>query len=563
MASNPITMKRDGSGSLAQKLAAYLNPPPSARDGTAYRGLVDAYGNLNQDTIAAGIVIFVVARGQPVYANDRDGTTELGAWCARHGISGKEYEHLDASIGSYISRSYATACIPLFSPTCILCSGPNGRLLVRAGALMCRVGHEWRREYFQAVDMPPTASVEAFTSGIRVSLGVAGMLDVREKNWQARLFLEGENGLVDLPERQGVYIPWGNGWSPTIHGATILNSEGAETGAADVLVVDNYDRYGNDSCIGDLSRVLQYTAFQPSYTNTGTYHYCPNFVGDELPKAGSFSEIVSFLKTLVTNFPDSAILPNPVDAGKAWRAGTYKFEGKSAAIVSHARPYLLTDGAVSTDWPYWITIGTCPTGLMGNPTWREAEKVRINNLSPNLGGSQTMEVSIARNDRLPYKICVAEGGTLLGVKLRVTASTGSSSSPGHRLPGDSHIIVAVASSAAFVGFGNQSDEVPCTLDHSETRTVGSGDEAREMTIHFYRIEAGDYFEKDGEGRLASMQTRTFVISCDSDSPYSGIFLCRPGVDIAAAWNADPDILPSFGEPVFDEWEEADPYVEDQ
>lgn len=158
MASTPIIMKRDGSGSRASKLALYLNPPPGAIDGSAWHGLGGATGDVSRATIAAGIPIFDVTYEHGVHVHDKDGITEFGQWCENHGITGAEYDRLSGAVGAAEpGKPYLTACVPVFSPTCVLSRG--GRLVIEGGSLWCRVGFRWAIGDYVVPEIAP--SIEA------------------------------------------------------------------------------------------------------------------------------------------------------------------------------------------------------------------------------------------------------------------------------------------------------------------------------------------------------------------------------------------------------------------
>lgn len=569
MATTPIIMKRGGSGSLAQKLMA-INPPPGPTVyGSAYKGLTTTSGDVNPETVKAGIVIFLVVRrgniSEGIWANDVNGTQEFGAWCEEHGIVGEEHQALEAAI-SGASGTYFTACVPVFAPRCVLCTGPGGKLLIRDNSLFCRVGHEWRIERpLPGPNLPPTVAVEAVSGEIRAYYAAAGMLDLASSG--DRVFLEGPEGLVDIPDDvHGKYIRWSGDWQPIIHDVVLLGMNSAnqyvEIGTTDAFVV--YQKYASTESfgrypllLGSVSRVLDYYAFSCDYFSPT--HYAPNSPGGEILNAGSYEAAMDFLGSIVTNFPADAVFPNPEKIGKMWRAGTYLKEGRVVAINSLARPWLIDgDSAYDTSW---IKIGDCAAGVdHSNPGAVVA--FRIDNVAPSFNNGEPIESTGVQwvTEKVSYKVFLSEEGTLNYVSLRVTAFTGYSQSTTSRLPGDSYIIIGVVDGSA--GFNTPYADPPCKWDSSEERQIGSGSTATTVTITYYRINAGDFFEKDADGRLLPGQKKTFAIHCDANSPYQGLFMCREGVDIAAAWNGKPELNISAGAPDFDTFVEPDAYTED-
>lgn len=571
MASNPITMKRDGSGSLAQNLALYLNPPPGPTVyGSAYKGLMTASGDPNPETIAAGIVIFLrVMNGnieEGIWANDVNGTQEFGAWCEAHGIVGDEYMALSAAVRS-ASGTYYTACVPVIGRTCVLCTGPGGGLLIRGKSIFCRVGHEWLVERTPP-DIPATASVEAVSGEIQAGYAAAGMLDLANQSSGDRVFLEGPEGLVDIPDGvYGEYIPWSGDWQPIIHDVVLLGMNSAnqyvEIGTTDAFVV--YQKYASIESfgrypllLGSVSRVLDYYAFSRDYSSPT--HYAPNSPGGEILNAGSYEAAMDFLGSIVTNFPAEAVFPDPVDVGQMWRAGTYYRNGELVAINSSANPFLI--GGDSEYWPSWIKIGDCAAGVdHSNPSAVEA--FRIDNVAPSFNNGEPIESTGVQwvTEKVSYKVFLSEEGTLNNVSLRVTAFTGFSRSPSNRLPGNSYIIIGIVYyHYSEPRFNTPNADIPCEWDSEEEQQIGTGSSATTVTVRYYRIEAGDLFEKDAEGRLLPGQKKTFSIPSDWDSPYYGMFKCREGYDIAAAWNDYPELHPSAGLPDFDTFVEPDAYT---
>lgn len=455
MATTPIIMKRGGSGSLAQKLMT-INPPPGPTVyGSAYKGLTTTSGDVNPETIKAGIVIFLVVRrgniSEGIWANDVNGTQEFGAWCEEHGIVGEEHQALEAAI-SGVSGTYFTACVPVFAPRCVLCTGPGGKLLVHGNSLLCRVGHEWRIER-PPPDLPPTVAVEAVSGEIRAYYYAAGMLvpDVPSQyGTNPRFLLEGPEGLVDLPDDVfGVYIPWSENWGPTIHDVELRGfylGQLVDLRTADAFIIHlngNSSSLGAYYCLGDVSRVLDYYAFSCDYPSAS--HYAPNAPGGEIVDAGSYEAAIAFLGSIVTAFPADAVFPNPEKVGKMWRAGTYLKEGRLVAINSSARPWLI--GGDSEYCPSWIKIGDCPAGV-DNPH-RGGYDFRIDNVAPTLNNGDPLQGSVfGQSSTIPYKVTLDEQGTLINVSLRVTAFTGYSQSTTSRLPGDSYIIIGVVDGTA-------------------------------------------------------------------------------------------------------------------
>ena len=69
-------------------------------------------------------------------------------------------------------------------------------------------------------------------------------------------------------------------------------------------------------------------------------------------------------------------------------------------------------------------------------------------------------------------------------------------------------------------------------DSEEERQIGSGSTATTVIVIYYRIDAGDLFEKDADGHLLPRQ-KTFFLHYDTDSLYYGLFKCLESINIAA------------------------------
>ena len=311
MASNPITMKRDGSGSLAQKLALYLNPPPGPTVyGQAYDGLGDSNGNVNIGTVDNGIVVFSVTdSGVTVYDRDHHNGQSFGTWCANHNITGKEYQHLSDVVQS-AEPNYLTACVPVIAQRCVLCSGPGGKLIVRGKSLLCRVGHEWLIERFTIPEIPPSIEAEVILTETKHDYG--NVLSV----YAERPSMRGSNEAGELVDY--VEMGWVSPWPEDKHravvvGRMITSEDGSPGGAYDW---ENYILPTDED--GEKGAKFAGTVARPGW-------YPQSY--DEEYLAGLDS-----IQTNVDNIADldptgGELIPPPT-VGNPWRVGLYYKSGK-------------------------------------------------------------------------------------------------------------------------------------------------------------------------------------------------------------------------------------------
>lgn len=531
MARHPITIRRDGSGSWRQNLSLWLNPPPGRRYGSAFKGLTGTDGRPSQATIAAGIVIFAVVRGQPTFVHDRDGVTEFGAWCDRHGIAGDEYSYLSTMVDR-AEGAYYTACVPVFSPGCVLCDGPGGKLVVEDGSLLCRVGHEWVIERPPDVGTPPFATAAISVPRFDVIIVAAAFLRPGDN-----VVSENAQGEADVGSSEWTaFLPWPRDLGPVLHGADVL-LDGTKTGERDVVAKTPHA----PAFVGFPEDLLNPATFEPS----GNAGY-PLSLGGERHGLTSYGEAFDFLETLYHAFPREDFLPDPVAVGQPWLPGWYKKDGETVMVASNLSAYLLGE-----DNGHRLLLGRCLSVSDNTP----GASIRVTRVATSVNGGQPFAFAPRTGGayRVDYVAGLSASGTLLGASLEITASTGTDLSA-QKLPGDSFVMAAVVDPPVW--FHRPDWTPPCTYDHTEVRAIESDGQTRTVSIVYYKIAVGDLFEKDGQGNLAQFQKKTFSIPCDTNSPYSGILCLRPGVDIAAAWNGDPAISPAPGYPDFDAFESA-------
>ena len=310
MASNPITMKRDGSGSLAQKLLA-INPPPGHVYGSAYHGLGDDSGNPNPSTIDAGIVIFSVIDGVTVYDRDHPRGQSFGSWCANHGITGEEYSRLSNAVQS-ATPPYLTACVPVFAPRCVLCSGPGGGLLIRGNALLCRVGHVWEIHRFIIPEIPPSIEAEVILMETKHCYG--NVLSV----YAERPSMRGSNEDGELVEIVEGQIYNGSPWPEDKHRAVVVgqmvtSEDGSPGGAFDwenyILPTDEDGEHG--------------AKFAGTVASPG--HFPQSYDEDYLADLDNIKINVDNIADLDPT--DGELIPAPT-VGNPWRVGLYYKSGK-------------------------------------------------------------------------------------------------------------------------------------------------------------------------------------------------------------------------------------------
>ena len=309
MASSAIVMKRAGSGSLAQKLALYLNPPPGPIVyGQAYDGLGDGNGNVNLGTVDNGIVVFSVTdNGVTVYDRDHHNGQSFGTWCADHNITGEEYQHLSDVVQS-AEPNFLTACIPVIAQRCVLCSGPGGGLLMRGNSLLCRVGHVWEIHRFTIPEIPP--SIEATVILTETKHDYANIIST----YAERPSLRGSNEDGELVEIVEGQIYNGSPWPEDKHRAVVVGTMKADP-AGTALDWTGYiiptDEDGENGA---------------KFAGNAAKGYPTN------PDETRLSELDSLRK----NVPDIAILDDPTHGllipaptvGNPWRVGLYYKSGK-------------------------------------------------------------------------------------------------------------------------------------------------------------------------------------------------------------------------------------------
>ncbi len=307
MASNPITMKRDGSGSLAQKLLA-INPPPGYVYGSAYSGLGDDSGNPNPSTIDAGIVIFSVIEGVTVYDRDHPRGQSFGSWCANHGITGEEYSHLSNAVQS-ATPPYLTACVPVFAPRCVLCSGPGGGLLIRGNSLLCRVGHIWEIHRFSIPEIPPSIEAESYLTEYKHDYwNVITIAARRPSTWGSNEAGELVSG-VEMDR-----LDLGTPWPEDLHRAVVIGTK------------DGWSHY-----------------MIPMDGETENGHEFAGVAGmiGTTPDDDRLSQLENVRQNLANaqaNDPSfgNQLIPAPT-VGDAWRAGLYFANGRLVmALAKHA-----------------------------------------------------------------------------------------------------------------------------------------------------------------------------------------------------------------------------------
>lgn len=298
MASTPITMKRDGSGSLAQKLLA-INPPPGYVYGSAYSGLGDDSGNPNPSTIDAGIVIFSVIEGVTVYDRDHPRGQSFGSWCANHGITGEEYNHLSNAVQS-ATPPYLTACVPVFAPRCVLCSGPGGKLVVKGGSLLCRVGHAWLIQRFVIPEIPPSIEAEShLTEHKHDYWNVITIAAWRPSTW-------GSNEAGELmPGVEMDRLNLGSPWPSDLHRAVV---KGSSSGWTRYLLPMNNETADGHEFAGSIE----------------LYGTTPD--DERLSQLENMRQNVADAQANDPSF-DNRLIPAPT-VGDAWRAGLYFSGGK-------------------------------------------------------------------------------------------------------------------------------------------------------------------------------------------------------------------------------------------
>lgn len=520
MASNPITMKRDGSGSLAQKLLA-INPPPGYRNGTAYHGLIDAAGNPDAATIAAGIPIFFVNDdGSGISVVDAAGRHTFASFCAAHGIAGEEEQHLLDLVSGLASGAYYAACVPVFSPTCVLCSGPGGALVMKGRSLLCRVGHQWLHERAPTPEpVPASASIALVVGAVAPGQAYyAAFVDL----WP----LATQNADSTIHYRPNDYMTWPP-WPKDADVAIRPYEHWPDAPTETVL-----DTYGGDYNSTHVGELADFLASGIVYRNGD--RFTPS-VGSDFDYVATLEDALAKISSVsgISAFYLSTVFPEPGENGKAWRSGRYfDADGHLVLVATDSSAKTLgaepspIDGAVAT-----AQVGTMTAGgvggqahFKGDADWPKDYGIPDGNFRATIGNQR----------QIPYVAAVGEHGHVAGEVYAIALSTGTL----QHLPADSYIGVAVRATS----------QLYLSLDGDALTPISEETDEDGVTIYRFRIPVGDHLGKADDG-LADGQTATLTLETDG---FSGRLYGRT-IDLAAEWNGLPSLAPA-GEPDFSTWE---------
>lgn len=518
MASNPITMKRDGSGSLAQKLLA-INPPPGYRNGTAYHGLIDAAGNPSMQTVQAGIPIFVVTETGGVSVVDTTGWHTFASFCAAHGIASEEEQHLLDLVSGLASGAYYAACVPVFSPTCVLCSGPGGAIVMKGRSLLCRVGHQWLHERAPTPEPVPASASIALVAGA-VAPGVAyyaAFVDL----WP--LATQNADGTIRYrPNDYMTWPPWPKDADVAIRPYEHWPDAPTET------VLDTYGGDYNSTHVGELADFL---ASGIVYRNGDLF--TPS-VGSDFGYVATLEDALAKISSVsgISAFYLSTVFPEPGENGKAWRSGRY-FDADGHLVLVATDSSAKTLGAEPS--PIGVAVATAQVGTLTAAAGYESQTAYFKGDANWPPPDINFRATTATDPRqFPYIAAVGEHGHVAGEVYAIALSTGTL----QHLPADSYIGVAVRATS----------QLYLSLDGDALTPISEETDEDGVTIYRFRIPVGDHLGKADDG-LADGQTATLTLETDG---FSGRLYGRT-IDLAAEWNGLPTLAPA-GEPDFSTWE---------